>query len=96
LVRKWKAARGRGGLDRSVCYIATMSKLLEQALRQIEQLPEGEQDAAAGALLDYVKHMREMRLTDAQVAEVRRRRANPNRKLVSHAEARERIARLGS
>jgi hypothetical protein len=54
-----------------------MTKLLEQALRQIEQLPEAEQDAAAGALLDYVKHMRDMRLTDAQVAEVRRRRPIP-------------------
>ena len=73
-----------------------MTKLLEHALRQIEQLPEGEQDAAAGALLDYVKHMRELRLTDAQVAEVRRRMANPDRKLVSYAIARERISRLGS
>jgi hypothetical protein len=73
-----------------------MTKLLEQALRQIEQLPEGEQDAAAGALLDYIKHMHEVRLTDAQVAEVRRRRVDPGRTLVSLAEARERIARLGS
>ena len=59
-------------------------------------MPEGEQNAAAGALLDYVKHVRELRLTDAQVAEVRRRLANPDRKLVSHAEARDRTARLGS
>ena len=72
-----------------------MTKLLEQALRQIEQLPDNEQDAAAGALLDYVKHMRDMQLTDEQVAEVRRRMADPDRRLVSHAEARERIARLG-
>jgi hypothetical protein len=72
-----------------------MTKLLEQAVRQVEQLPEGEQDAAAGALLDYVKHMRDMRLTDAQVAEVRRRRADPHRKFLSHAEALERIGRLG-
>jgi hypothetical protein len=35
-------------------------------------------------------------LTDAQAAEVRHRRADPNRKLVSHATARKRIARLGS
>jgi hypothetical protein len=35
-------------------------------------------------------------LTDAQVAEVRRRRPEPNRKLVSHAAARKRIGRLGS
>jgi hypothetical protein len=73
-----------------------MTKLLEQALREVEQLPEAEQDAAAGALLDYVKHMRDRRLTEAQVAEVRRRLADPDRKLVSHAEARARIARLGS
>jgi toxin ParE1/3/4 len=59
-------------------------------------MPEGEQDAGAGALLDYVKHMRDMRLTDAQVAEARRRRADPDRKLLSHTEARERIGRLGS
>jgi hypothetical protein len=39
--------------------------------------------------------MRDMRLTDEQVAEVRRRMADPDRRLVSHAEARERIARLG-
>ena len=73
-----------------------MTKLLEQALRQVEQLPEGEQDAAAGALLDYVKHMHDTHLTEAQVVEVRRRRADPNRKLLSLAEARERVGRLGS
>lgn len=72
-----------------------MTKLLEQALRQIEQLPEGEQNAAAGALLDYVKHMHDIRLTDAQVAEVRRRMADPNRKLLTLEEARDRIGRLG-
>jgi len=72
-----------------------MTEMLEQALRQIEQLPEGEQDAAAGALLDYVRHMRDLRLTDAQVDEINRRRAHPDRKFVSHDEARARIARLG-
>jgi len=73
-----------------------MTKLLEEAIRQVEQLPEGEQDAAAGALLDYVKHMHEIRLTDEQVAEVRRRITDPNRKLLSLAEARARIERFGS
>jgi predicted transcriptional regulator len=82
--------------DLSGWYIVAMTKLLEQALRQIEQLPERDQDAAAGALLDYLKHMHDVRLTDAQVAEARRRRSDPNRILVSHAEARERIRRLGS
>ena len=75
--------------------VVVMTKLLEQALRQIEQLPDSEQDAAAGALLDYVKHMHDMRLNDVQVAEVRRRMADPDRRLVSQADARQRIARLG-
>jgi hypothetical protein len=73
-----------------------MTKLLEEALRQVEQLAPDDQNAAAGALLDYVKHMREVRLTDAQVEEVRRRIANPYRKLLSQAEARTRIDNLGS
>lgn len=73
-----------------------MTELLEQALREIEQLSDAEQNAAAGALLDYVKHMRDTRLTDAQVAEVRRRRANPDRILISQDEARQRIAHLGT
>ncbi|WP_407155480.1 hypothetical protein [Bradyrhizobium sp. STM 3557] len=73
-----------------------MTKLLEQALREVHQLSAEDQNAAAGALLDYVKHMRDVGLTDAQLEEVRRRRTNPDRKIVSHAKARERIGRLGS
>jgi hypothetical protein len=73
-----------------------MTTLLEQALREVEQLPADQQDAAAGALLDYVRHMPQLRLTDAQVAEVRRRTADPNRKLLSLEEARARIDRLGT
>lgn len=73
-----------------------MTKLLDEAIRQVVQLPEGEQDAAAGALLDYVKHMREIQLTDEQIAEVRRRRTDPNRKFLSLEEVRTRVERFGS
>ncbi len=73
-----------------------MTQLLEEALRQVSQLPADDQDAAAGALLDYVKHMRDTHLTDAQVAEVRRRIADPDRVLLSRTDALDRIARLGS
>ncbi|WP_442236942.1 hypothetical protein [Rhodopseudomonas pseudopalustris] len=65
-------------------------------MREVEQLSDAEQNAAAGALLDYVRHLHDTSLTDAQVAEVRRRRAQPDRRLISHEEARERIARLGT
>lgn len=73
-----------------------MTKLMEEAIRQVAQLSEGEQDAAAGALLDYVKHMRELQLTDEQIAEVRRRRADPDRKFLSLEEVRARVERFGS
>ena len=73
-----------------------MTKLLDEAIRQVALLPEGEQDAAAEALLDYVKHMREIQLTDEQIAEVRRRRADPNRKFLTLEEVRARLERLGS
>jgi hypothetical protein len=79
-----------------MCWVYATTKLLEQALRQIEHLTEAEQDAAAGALLDYVRHMRDVRLTEAQIDEIRARRNDSARKLVSDAEACERIKRLGS
>ncbi len=72
-----------------------MTKLLEQALRAVERLPDSEQDAAGAALMDYLAHRDESRLSDAQFAEVQRRRSDPDRKLVSHSEARERLGRLG-
>jgi hypothetical protein len=71
-----------------------MTKLLQQALREVERLPAEDQDAAAGALFDYLAHRSDMRLSEAQLAEVRRRRANPMRSYVSHEEAGERIRRL--
>jgi len=71
-----------------------MTRLLEQALRQVEKLPESDQDAAGAALIDYLAHRDDMRLSDAQLAEVRRRRADPNRELVSHDAAKERLGRL--
>jgi hypothetical protein len=77
-------------------YIACMTKLLRDALKQVEQLPDGEQDAAATAMLDYLAHRNDLRVSDEQLAEIRRRRADPNRKLISHEEARARIKRLGA
>jgi hypothetical protein len=71
-----------------------MTKLLRDAINQVEQLPEGEQDAAAVAMLDYLAHRNDLRVSDKDLAEIRRRLDNPNRKLVSHEEARARIGRL--
>ena len=72
-----------------------MTKLLRDTIKQIEQLPDGEQDAAAVALLDYLAHRRDLRVSDEQLVEIHRRRAEPNRVLVSHEQARA-IKRLGA
>ena len=73
-----------------------MTKLLRDAISQVEQLPDGEQDAAAVAMLDYLAHRQSLRVSDEDLAEIRRRRADPDRKLVGHEEARARIKRLGA
>ena len=46
-----------------------MTKLLEQALRQVEQLSPTDQDAAGAALIDYLAHRDHTRLSDEQLAE---------------------------
>jgi len=85
-----------GDEHRAQDYIELMTKLLRDAIEQVEQLSESEQDAAAAAMLDYLTHRKDLRVSDEQLAEIRRRRADPNRKLVSHEEARARIKRLGA
>jgi hypothetical protein len=67
--------------------------ILERVLTWPEQRQE---DAAKMLMLMESTDQSVYRLTDEQVAEVRRRIANPDRKLLSPTEARERILRLGS
>jgi hypothetical protein len=68
-----------------------MTKLLRDAIKQVEQLPEGEQDAAATAMLDYLAHRRDLRVSDKDLAEIRRRLDDPNRKLLTLDEFNERL-----
>ena len=68
-----------------------MSKLLDETIAKVRTLSASEQDAAAFALIDYLDHRQEVQLTDAQLAEVRRRLADPDRVLVSYEDARKRL-----
>jgi hypothetical protein len=68
-----------------------MTKLLQKAFEQARQLPDDEQDAAGAALLDYLDHMQTVRLTDRQVAEVRRRLAETVEGTLSLGEVRRRL-----
>jgi RAB protein geranylgeranyltransferase component A len=67
--------------------------ILDRVLTWPEQRQE---DVAKMLMLMESTDQSVYRLTDEQVAEVRRRIANHDRKLLSPTEARERILRLGS
>jgi hypothetical protein len=73
-----------------------MTKLLEEAIAKVRQLPEDEQNAAAGALLDYLNSMQDLQLTDEQLAEVRRRRAMKEPVTLTLDELDERLRRRGA
>jgi hypothetical protein len=78
------------------CYVECMTKLLEEAIAKVRQLPEDEQNAAAGALLDYLNSMQDLQLTDEQLAEVRRRRAMKEPVTLTLDELDERLRRRGA
>ena len=71
-----------------------MTKLLRDAIKKVEQLPDGEQDAAAAAMLDYLAHRQSLRVSDEDLAEIRRRRADPNAKRLTLDEFDERLRRV--
>ena len=48
-----------------------MSERLEKAIAKLKELPPGEQDAAAGWILEYVEQLSAPGLTPEQLAEVR-------------------------
>ncbi len=72
-----------------------MSKLLQKAFERAKELPPEQQDAAGMALLEYLEESGSLQLTDEQVAEVRRRLADPTPRLLGLAEVKARLAKLG-
>ena len=70
-----------------------VSKVLKEILERVETWPEDRQEDAARVLIEMEEQDAiGYSLTDEQVAEVERRRANPNRKFVTIDEVRERLA----
>jgi hypothetical protein len=73
-----------------------VTKLLKELLERVETWPESRQADVA----EILKSMEEqdksgLKLTDAQVAEVERRMANPNPKTLTLQELDKRLSRLG-
>jgi uncharacterized protein YpuA (DUF1002 family) len=69
------------------------NKLLEEILERVATWPEDRQEDVARVLIEMEEQASiGYGLTDEQVAEVERRRANPNRTFLTIEEVRERFA----
>ncbi len=74
-----------------------MTKLLDQAIAEVQKLTDEEQDRIAAELMATVTESirdRGLQLSDEQLAEVRRRRAEPNPRTLTLEEAIARLRRL--
>ena len=73
-----------------------MSKLVDDAVRVLRELPEDVQAAAARAIIEYgAGYDDDVALSDDQVAEVERRMADPNRNFLSLSDTRHRLRHFG-
>ena len=73
-----------------------MNKLIEDAVEVLRHLPDNVQEAAARAIINYgASQDDELHVSDAQVLEIERRMANPNRAFLSIAEVRQRLRPFG-
>ena len=76
--------------------MSRMTKLLEEAIAKVRELPEEEQDRAAGFLLDFATpNAQGYHLTNEQLAEVRRRRGVQNPKTITLIDLDKRLRHLG-
>jgi hypothetical protein len=73
-----------------------MSKLIEDAVRVLRDLPENIQEAAARAIIEYgAGYDDDLTLFADRVAEVERRTADPNRNFLSLSDTRDRLRQFG-
>ena len=73
-----------------------MSKLVEDAVRVLREMPDDMQAAAARAIIEYgAGSDDDVTLSDEQVAEVERRVADPNRNFLSLSDTRHRLRHFG-
>ena len=79
-----------------LCYSLGMITLLKKDLTRVKELPANKQHAAAEFILNYVENAeQDVQLTDEQLAEVRRRRAEKNPKTLTLKQLDARLRRLG-
>jgi putative addiction module component (TIGR02574 family) len=69
---------------------------IKKAWAELMKLPEGEQEVAAEAILDYTSEAQRVELSDEQAAEVERRLADPAAETLTITEFRARLRKLGA
>ena len=73
-----------------------MSKLVDDAVRVLRELPEDVQAAAARAIIDYgAGYDTDVALSDEQVTAVERRIGDPHRNFLSLGDVRHRLRHFG-
>jgi hypothetical protein len=72
-----------------------MTKLLEEVIAQVRELPEDAQNMAAAEFKRYLEVSRNPQLSDAQLAEVRRRRAEQDPAILTLDQFDARLHRFG-
>jgi hypothetical protein len=73
-----------------------MSRLIDDAVRVLRELPEDIQTAAARAIIEYgAGYDDDVALADDQVAEIERRMAEPNRTFRSLSDTRHNLRHFG-
>jgi hypothetical protein len=72
-----------------------MNKKIQEAIAELEKLPDSEQEIAAEAILDFASRGGRPELTEEQAEEVRRRLGDPNATFLTLAEARARLLGAG-
>lgn len=73
-----------------------MSKLIDDAVKVLRELPDDIQAAAARAIIEYsAGYDDDVALSDDQVTEVERRMADPNRNFMSLSDTRHRLRHFG-
>ena len=72
-----------------------MSKLLDDAMEVLRDLPKNMQETAARAIMDYAATFDDVQLSDDQAAEVQRRMDDANRSFLSLSEVEKGLRHFG-
>lgn len=68
---------------------------IDEAWQALKALPQAEQERLAEVILEAATQPGDLKLSDAQIAEIERRRNDPNAQFLSLEEFRERVGKLG-